>query len=317
MKLIFLTLGLLAISCSSEDSQSEKISPPEQEEEQNVDEELGFSIGAVPPSYNTWDEIDQVDAEENSVIILDGNDPIADSCSIYLMGTTENSEGQRQYVVRSSFSHNGDGHKLFVVPAPSADTVKSFGKNVKDPGQISLTFSGSSDFKSVTSASIKWWHNDHFDINRCTDLQVRETKPEPEFTLTLPEGLENLEDVHLADAEQYHLKKYLGYDPVKRDFGEEDSCYIYLMAKEETEEGVSYYFRSSFNHGGYTHPAFKITWADNMDGDLLVGTIDSDEDSFFRLATADSPENGTDVTIYWLHTDHYHTDECFELELQE
>ncbi len=288
-------------------------------EEPNSGTEIDFSVGALPGLFTSWEQIDQLDPEQSSVTILDGQDSIAYSCSIYLMAITENSAGSIQYIVRSSFSHGGEGHKLFVVPAPTSGDETSIGKNIEDPGQIALEFEGGTAFENVVTANIKWWHRDHFDINRCTNLVLRPQDNSDSGSLLLPPGLTNLEELDITDPEQHHLAKYLGFDPIKRAFGMEDSCHVYLMAVHSQDETTDYYFRSDFNHGGVSHPPFRISWSPQL-GDItsLRGIDDRDPDSFLDLDFTDNdPEKATEATIKWLHVDHYHTDQCSGLELQE
>ena len=325
MRHLILFLVMILSACGGSGAQDDLVQEPARKPQldntngSSSNTSNAFVIGPLPDGYSNWEEIDQVNPEERAMMILDGEDPIGGSCSIYLMGTTIGPDGTVQFVVRSTFGHGDDGHKLFVTQQPVGLAVRSIGKNMDEPGQIALEFSGGSSFKRVITVNIKWWHIDHFDIDRCTKLQPRQSGDSSASRgLVLPDGINELAEIDDTNREVFHLKKYLGFDPVKRAFGEEDSCYLYVMAIDYQQTHISYYLRTSFDHNGASHPAFEVRWLDNADqSGLLEGNHQKDPDSFLRLKFADNdPIKSDEVTVKWLHLDHYHIDQCRGLKLQ-
>ena len=324
MKPLVIALAVLGLSCGNESSND--ANPPSSE---NLPSDPGianndeaFSLGSIPEGYNSWEAIDAADPEQTSQLILDGVDPTGADCSIYIMGTTRNSEAQKQLIVRSSFSHGGEGHPLYIVPILESENRKLVGRNIDAPGEIAIEFDGAMEARNIRTANIKWWHIDHFDVNRCTELTPRSTPGSeptvPDASLTLAPGLQDLTQIDRVDPMTTQLKMWVGYDPKKRAFGEEDSCYIYLMAIDVRPELGSplYYLRSSFNHDGRSHLAFSLSYRpeDAADG-MFVAKLSSDAESFFKAEFADISQFASFeiATVKWLHSDHYHVDECREL----
>ena len=325
MKKIILSLALMTYSCGGQEETAKTVDPKQNEQEQNDREQTdsrsqgdSFAIGAVPANFSSWEEINEVDPETRSITILDGVDPSGEICSIYLMAIMDLDESRKQFIVRTSFGHGNDSHKFFVVPQLTEEGGRSLGETLEDPGQIAMVFKGGNDFGAVEAVFLKWWHNDHFDINRCLNLVPRTpVSIEPKPSLTLPEGLSTLEEINEVDPSKTHLSMRLGYDPLKRAFGEKDECFVYLMAQYEDEQEKRFYYRTSFGHGDYTHPAFelKIT-EDTVDLNPISATHPTDSESFLRLTFLEDDLSRLDrITIKWLHGSHYHVDECLELRL--
>ena len=126
----------------------------------------------------------------------------------------------------------------------------------------------------------------------------------------LPEGVSSIVEINSIDAAMYNLGSFLGYDPIKQAFGEEDSCYVYLVAKVIEDDKTTYYLRSSFSHGGATHPAIAVAWqpSDELPGEIR---IPDENDGFLRLNYETADFNSiSEFTVKWLHIDHFHSDQC-------
>ena len=102
---------------------------------------------------------------------------------------------------------------------------------------------------------------------------------------------------------------------IKRDFDEPDECYLYLVAKVVEADQTTYYLRSSFSHGGSSHPAVPVVWQPGEELPGMIEVLDSqDEDSFARIGHGTTEfESIFELTIKWLHVDHHHLDQCLEL----
>ncbi|NRA64176.1 MAG: hypothetical protein HRU19_06800 [Pseudobacteriovorax sp.] len=331
MRKLILPLLLVLTGCGSDSSSSTN---PENGTQDNQEQEApvivpipeDFNLGPVPSNFSSWDEVDAIDPETGSLMIFDGQDPDLASCSIYVIGQTTDQQGRTQLILRSSFSHNGDGHPFFVTTIPSdfervdGKEVRLIGRNATDPGEISVSFKvdAALSVENIANVIIKWWHKDHFDVNVCNSLALRDVE---ESTLQLAPGLESLDEIDSVDASESNLVTWKGIDPVKEAFGEPDtSCYVYLMAVN-TDPALDlplYYLRSSFNHGGASHKAYAVNLNEVVEEkDYLEVPANSEgDDGFFRynLDELGSLDSMTQVTIRWLHVDHYHNDRCTDLE---
>lgn len=132
--------------------------------------------------------------------------------------------------------------------------------------------------------------------------------------VVLPKEVTSIDQINAIDAATYNLGSFVGYDPVKRAFGEEDSCFVFVVAKVIKGETTTYYLRSSFRHGGASHEAFGFTWTaeEDLPGTIQVNAEGSEGFARLKYQSADF-DSITEFTTKWLHADHYHTDQCRDL----
>ena len=324
-------LSVIMTGCGSNSSDDNTPPAPDSNNDQNspvVPPTGEFSLGPLPENFDSWENINSSDPEFTSLIVLDGEDVANEACSIYVMGMTENEQGLTQWIVRSSFAHDGEGHPFFVVTFPDvaqltgAGPFNLIGRNVEDPGEIALVWTEKPiEITQLNDVNIKWWHNDHFDVNRCLGLSVRR---DSRSGLRLANGLDSIDEINSADTRSVYIKRWVGYDPVKRAFDEEDSCSIFLMAIENTAAlgRPRYYLRTSFQHSGVSHPAFIVDLSESVvrvaGEDFLETRIPNDDEQFLRYQVLDDSaiDSLNNVVLRWRHTDHTHDDQCKDLELQ-
>ncbi|SMF60095.1 hypothetical protein [Pseudobacteriovorax antillogorgiicola] len=327
MKTFVLAFAALAISCGSDNDS--KDSPPAEvgnnADANDSDEDANKKLqdepekGELPPSFSSWDQVNEVDPVAASQFVFSGSNPVfasgeqGNSCQVYLMGKTINPVSQQtQWIIRSSFNHDGDGHSYFLVDLPN-EFQSVVSAELADGSQIALGFNGNVYHSSQLSyAKIKWLHGNHFHTDQCKELSISKG-------LILPENVDSIDQINALDPSTNHLTHFKGEDPFGIFNGTDPECHIYLVAHEKLVDGEAFYFRSSFNHEGHSHDSFKVTLPQESDEDYLLGEDEKSPGAWLKIFGADQQQlldTMTEVRIKYAHDDHFDNGTCETLAKQ-
>lgn len=140
---------------------------------------LALSL-TLPLLASHHDHDDHEDFPEGTLLVLEGKDAVTrKDCALYVtdVGFTGPEETADQFyaVILTSYTHGEDQPDPITVMFNQQDPsiLTGFGANQKD--QVALfTESGSQDLAKVKSFSLRWFHHNHFDNFRCTQLKAHE-----------------------------------------------------------------------------------------------------------------------------------------------
>lgn len=127
----------------------------------------------------------------------------------------------------------------------------------------------------------------------------------------LPKAWDSFAAMDLADPVETAVRTFTGVDPIAELLGTPSVCTIWLMGQAVDKEGRTYYFfRSTFNHRGETHPVLVVTRSENNPLLLVGKSLTEIDEMAVETRVVDDLDTMTAVRIKWFHRDHFDTFKC-------